>query len=226
MKIKYLFALAFLVVLSIVSIYSFRDKAFSDSIFAQNNRIEDKKQKMNVRENFAAANLASLLSGQGISLDDTAILPARVENSQTILIRLESPGQLSPESDFTSQFPRNSALTLIENKESGAGLARQRNFELSPNQILIIAVNKDKQALWWHLQSDPRIVRAEAGDEAGKLSAHPIIYRNAAEMLVAIPSDDAITEIYFFHPNWNGQTFDLEKIGSLPLSPDATQGGF
>jgi hypothetical protein len=106
---------------------------------------------------------------------------------------------------------------LYKSEISGEGLARQRRLELSPQQILVVSLDKKQRVLWWSLENDPRLLRLETSDESGRLSGGNVIYQNDAELLVSLPADSAITDVRLYHPNWDGSKFQLEAIGSLEL---------
>lgn len=175
------------------------------------------KQMMPQREISNLKHLTELLTSEGISLDERVLLPSRVNQSRTILARWKSADISSLEKPFTDDMTQEGLLSPLEIKSNKGALMRQRSFELSPTQILVVAVNQNDQALWWNLMPDPRLVRAETIDAAGNFSGK-MIYRNSVEMLVSFPSDDAITELHFYHPNWNGQSYSLESIGNFSLS--------
>lgn len=161
--------------------------------------------------------LKPLLLSDGISTDETILLPARVNQSRTILVRWESAGISSLEKQFTTEVGQRGSLSLLKIKPNQGSLTRQRSFELSPNELLIVMVNQNNQMLWWDLTPDPRLLRAESADAAGNLSGKTL-YRAGMEMLVSYPSDEKIAELRFYHPSWDGQSYSLESIGNLPLT--------
>ncbi|MDQ3132939.1 MAG: hypothetical protein M3Q99_19590 [Acidobacteriota bacterium] len=163
------------------------------------------------------SHLKTLLAADNLQFDETAMLSPQVEKSQTFFIRLKN--QQSASNDSLSNTPSGkSELFLQQIKNSSQGVARQRSLELSTTQILIVALNEKQQVLWWHLQTDPRILRLETADDAGRLSNPDVIYRDETDLLVSLPDDETITETRFYHPNWDGREFSLELIGSLNIA--------
>lgn len=161
--------------------------------------------------------LKALLTADNLHFDETAMLSPQIEKSQTLLVRLEN--QETAASDAIAAAPSGKTeLFLKQIKTSAHGLARQRSLELSTTQILIVALNEKQQVLWWTLQTDPRILRLETADDAGRLSNPDVVYRNEADLLVSLPVDATITETRFYRPNWNGKEFSLELIGSLDIA--------
>lgn len=215
-------AIGMAIILSAGIIYLGFSTNFSNlrRVSAQINKVETENRKIENsvvnRENMISRNLSALLSNKEVSLDETKMLPNRVESSKTIRVSFKPLDRSAGESKFSEQKPAANLLKQSELKVSDQPLMRQRGFELSPTQILIVSVDGEKQVLWWSLQPDPRVFRAETSDDAGNLSGKTI-YLNDADMLVSFPAAKEINELYFYSPIWNGKTFDLELIGSLNL---------
>ena len=160
--------------------------------------------------------LKMLLAADNLHFEESAMLPPQIEKSQTLLIRLKN--QNAAVNNALSDAPSGKTeLFLRQVKTSDRGLARQRSLELSTTQILIVALNEKQQVLWWTLQTDPRILRLETADDTGRLSNPDSVYFNEADLLVSLPADETITETRFYHPNWDGEEFSLELIGSLNI---------
>jgi hypothetical protein len=167
-----------------------------------------------ITEAMNIASLNALLKNHGVRVVDPALLHAQTEQSQTILVRFQSVDNNSTDG-FSAQMSENIQVSLLSVKTETGALSRQRVLELSPFQVLVVAVNAQKQVLWWDLQPDPRQFRAETSDQAGRLSGKTL-YRNESEMLVSLPADAAIAEVLFYHPVWDGvSTYSLDQIGGL-----------
>jgi hypothetical protein len=165
------------------------------------------------RTNMSFKNLATLLAGENVRFDEAKLLPNRADASSIIRVKLETPATSAAESEFSEAKPETSVIQLVDSKNSAA-LTRQRNFELAPTQILIVSLNADRQLLWWDLQPDPRLFRAETSDADGVLSGKTL-YRNDVEMLVNVPAAKGITELAFYSPVWDGENYTLKLIGNL-----------
>ena len=162
------------------------------------------------------ASLNALLAADGVRVDDAALLPPKAEQSQTIFVRLQS-GDNDFADGFSAQVPKNIAVSLLKMKTETGALSRQRIFELSADQILGVAVNAQKQVLWWAVQPDPIVFRAEVSDNSGRLSGKAR-YRQETEMLVSLPAAAGIAEVRLYRPIWDGvSTYSLELIGGLNL---------
>lgn len=172
------------------------------------------------REVSNLSRLKSLLLSDGIIADEKILLPARVNQSQTILVRLESADMSSSEKQFTTEIAQEGSLSLLDIKLNKGSLTRQRSFEVSPTQVLVVMVNQNNQMLWWDTMPDPRLLRSESADATGNLNGKTL-YRTSAVMPVSYPSDEGITDLRFYHPNWDGQSYSLKSIGSLYLASAA-----
>jgi hypothetical protein len=194
-------------------ISSFISEAQSDQTRAET----DAKLPVSLhRTNMILNNLATLLANENIRFDEAKLLPNQTDESATLRVNLKSATSSADEKEFSEAKSDTSIIQLIDSKKSSA-LTRQRNFELAPTQILIVSLNADRQILWWDLQPDPRIFRAETSDESGNLSGKTL-YRNDAEMLVNVPAAKGITELAFYLPIWDGKNYTLKQIGNLNLS--------
>jgi len=171
-------------------------------------------QKIPQRESSNLDQLTSLLSGDGISVDNATLLPSRVNQSRTVLARWKTTDTFSSEKPFTTEMAQEGTLSLLKIKSNQGSLARQRSLEFSTTQILIVMLNQNNQVLWWDLMPDPRLFRAETADTKGYISGE-MLYRTNVEMLVSYPLDNAITELRFYRPDWDGQSYSLRSIGNL-----------
>ncbi len=164
-------------------------------------------------ENMNTTKLNALLENKDLRVEESKLLPTRIERSQTILVRLKSDNL----SDFATELSENAEVSLLQVKDESGPLSRQRVLEMSPSQILIVAVDQQNQVLWWNLQPDPRLIRAETSDDSGHLSGKTL-YRQDADMLVSLPEDQLISEVRFYNPVWDGiGSYSLKDIGSLNM---------
>lgn len=184
------------------------DKSQTDS---SQNKLENASKN---RENMISEIFSALLFNQELTFNKAKLLPNQVDESKTFHIRLDSVAQSNSVSRFSDLKPETNSIELLEIKTRPQSLTRQRTFELSPTQILIVFTDAQKQVLWWDLQPDPRILRAETSDKAGNLSGKTL-YRITADMLVTFPADEKITELFLYSPEWDGKNYSLELIGQL-----------
>ena len=94
------------------------------------------------------------------------------------------------------------------------GLPKRRSAELSPTQVVVVALDAEGRMRWCGLVADPRLLRAEVSDPGGELTGR-VIYRDSAEFVLQYPDDETITEIRLYHPDWDGQKFSLALLGAV-----------
>jgi hypothetical protein len=105
------------------------------------------------------------------------------------------------------------ALARASVRREGA-LPKQRSAELSPTQVVVVALDAEGRMRWCGLVADPRLLRAEFPGPGGELSGQ-VLYRESAEFVVHYPDDDNVAEVRLYHPDWDGQKFSLELVGAV-----------
>jgi hypothetical protein len=100
---------------------------------------------------------------------------------------------------------------VLEDKKRQGSLAAQRSLELSPTQVLIVAVDEKNYLKWWSIIPDPRVVRAEVQAPAGDLQSKEY-YLSDLTLVVAFPDDPKIVNLQFYHPFWTGTDFELKLL--------------
>lgn len=157
--------------------------------------------------------LALLLANSGVHVE--ASLPQFDGRSYKDLhVRWES-SVASGQNTLIKQPGIGRFAVLSASKKSGS-LPRARSLELSPNQLLAIAVDGKNSLRWWKLLLDPRLVRAEAPNANGDLQGEEL-YLTKVEFWVAIPDDPDIKEVRLYHPRWTGRDFQLELVSVLTV---------
>jgi hypothetical protein len=105
-------------------------------------------------------------------------------------------------------------LAIVGERRSAAAPARRRGLQLSEHELLVVALDSTRRVKSWTAVADPRVVRYETADEAGRLVDGGTVYRSDVRFHVEIPDDPAIGEVQIFHPRWNGQAFELESLAA------------
>jgi hypothetical protein len=108
------------------------------------------------------------------------------------------------------------AFAVIERRALTTGPARQRNPELSSDQVVVRTYDAGGRLVHTQLVPDPRVVRAEVAQPDGALSGERL-NRTATELLLTVPDSPPPREIRLFHPRWTGTAFALEPLGVIPL---------
>jgi hypothetical protein len=117
-----------------------------------------------------------------------------------------SPGTVRPADIFT----------LLARRTLPGLVSRQRNPEVSSDQIAILAVNAEGTEIDGQLIPDPRILRVEQPGPNGELRGEVLHHVNT-ELLITIPDDPVIVELRLYKPRWTGTTFILDLLGEIPL---------
>lgn len=124
---------------------------------------------------------------------------------------VKAPEFIDPARD---QYDRGSEFTVVGERKDVGSLPRLRAIELSSEQILMVGVNSQEELQAWSLIADPRVLRVEAPDSAGKLRGK-VLHRSTPEFHVNVPVDLEITELRFYQPHWTGKAFTLELLGAV-----------
>jgi hypothetical protein len=114
--------------------------------------------------------------------------------------------------------PPAADFALLQRRAVTGPLPRQRNPQLSEDQLVAIAVDAAGRESDWQLIKDPRVLRAEFPDDTGRLSGQ-VMHRTEAEFLLTLPALGTYTEVRMYQPVWTGTEFRLRFLGSIPLTP-------
>lgn len=146
-----------------------------------------------------------------------AAAQATDDTSVQFKLRLTSPTPRAVDSsELIPQPPSSPSISVIDKKVAAAPVPKQRDARLSPDQIVVVAIDAHGREIYRASRHDPRIVRAEAGNDNGDLVLKKR-YRQDVQFSVALPNDPRIREIRLFKPIWNGKSFQLESIGVTPI---------
>ena len=156
--------------------------------------------------------LASLLSSEGVRVD--APLTTESHAYRELRVRWQSSTSAGSNELLKQSGPGNITLFAAARKEGI--LPRDRSLELSPNQILMIAVDGKSALRWWKLMLDPRLIRSETTASTGELKGEDH-YLAAVDFIINYPDDPEIKEVRLYHPRWTGKDFQLELLSTLPI---------
>jgi hypothetical protein len=133
-----------------------------------------------------------------------------------IRVRMSVGGTASEGQRFLPFRPESARMEIRERRTVPGNLPRQRRPELSEDLLVIVAVNTRGEEIYRTSQPDPRLLRAETADEAGRLTS-TLLYLENVDFWVALPDDPDLDKIVFFHPLWTGVVFNLVPIGEVRL---------
>jgi hypothetical protein len=157
----------------------------------------------------------TLLSAAGVEVGTAADTSAPARAHRVLRVSWEADKATLPK-PAAAQYrnaPGRVALMSASARREG-GLPKQRSAELSPTQVVVVALDAEGQMRWCGLVVDPRLLRAEVPGPDGELTGQ-VIYKESAEFVVQYPDDGAVTEVRLYHPDWDGQKFSLELVGAV-----------
>lgn len=160
--------------------------------------------------------LESLLSPFGIGVGS---LPARAQAASHRELRLRWDAKdgaqgAAQTADAQEAAAQAGALVLVERRAREGGLAVPRSLEMSPEQVLVVALDAASRLRWWTLIYDPRILRAESLTPDLQVRGQ-VFYRATADFSLAVPDDAAITQLRFFKPTPDGDALTLRPLAAL-----------
>lgn len=156
----------------------------------------------------------TLLAGQ-MSADKPSSA-ANVETVKVILIRFDPPSEKSILKPLREQPPKVHRFSTIEHRRLPESPPRQRNPELSSEQLVILALNEQGREVTRIIIPDPRLIRAETAGPLGEITSK-LLYRETGTFTVAIPDYPSIQNLKICHPHWTGNKFILEPLGEIQL---------
>jgi hypothetical protein len=159
----------------------------------------------------------ALLAASGVevgpALNTTAASSSRAHRELKISWEADKAALPHPAAAQYKNAAGRVALASANVRREG-GLPKQRSAELSPTQVVVVALDSEGRMRWCGLVTDPRLLRAEGPGPDGELTGQ-VIYKESAEFIVQYPDDDAVVEVRLYHPDWDGQKFSLELVGAV-----------
>jgi hypothetical protein len=158
----------------------------------------------------------ALLKASGVEVGAAPSAAAAARSHRELRVSWEADKSALPKAEEAAQYknaPGRAALARAAVRREGA-LPKQRSAELSPTQVVVVALDAEGRMRWCGLVHDPRLLRAEWPGPDGELTGQ-VVYRESAEFVVSYPDDETIAEIRLYHPDWDGQKFSLELVGAV-----------
>jgi hypothetical protein len=166
---------------------------------------------------FLSERVRGLLASAGVEVGPAANTasdaPGRSHRELRVSWEADKAALPQPAAVQYRNAPGRVALSRAAVRREG-GLPKQRSAELSPTQVVVVALDAEGRMRWCGLVADPRLLRAEVPGPDGELTGQ-VIYRESAEFVVSYPDDEAIAEIRLYHPDWDGQDFSLAPVGAV-----------
>jgi len=148
----------------------------------------------------------------------SAVSSASAQGIQELRFRWDAPASSGAPAEGAAAAPPPSAFTLLGRQRAHGPLPRQRNPELSPDHVVVVAEDAHGRMLDWQVVADPRVLRAEFPGPTGQLSGQRL-RQPSAEFMITIPDDPDLAVLRLYRPRWTGRGFALDPLGSVPLPP-------
>jgi hypothetical protein len=168
------------------------------------------------KENRIRNKLAELLSGVGVHVGKALPIADGITYRE-LRVRWQSSGTATQTGSVNLlQSPTAGVLTAVASTNKNGALPRQRSFELSTNQILVIGLDRNAELRCWQLMLDPRLVRSETPVVTGETRGEEYYLPNV-DFVITYPDDPEIQELRVYRPLWTGKNFQLELISTLAV---------
>jgi len=160
------------------------------------------------RQPLIEAQLRDLLTPVGVEVSP-GFQPPEEQNVRDAAISWESS---QPRKTALSTEQTGGKFTVSNLQLRRASLPRRRAVELAETEIFVAAVDENNRLVWWHIMGDPRVLRSEAVAASGEVFGR-ILYLPNVDFSISFPAEPAIKEVRLYHPQWNGERFQLIQIG-------------
>jgi hypothetical protein len=160
-----------------------------------------------------------LLLTIAISVPSAQEPPAPLTAAEFDALQKRIPTKPLPSSEWVLTVPaaaRRGQVALLQppvQRPLAFPLARERNPQLAPDRLVVVAVDAAGAPIDWRIVADPRVVRSETPDATGLLSGTVLTY-SQAELRVAIAGSADIRELRIYKPRWTGDAWELDPIAA------------
>lgn len=164
------------------------------------------------RQTLISDQLASLLTPAGVQVV-AGFQAQETESYRQLQVHWETPA--ASKSAVNAQQTIGT-LAIRQSRRGTGNLPRRRSLELADTEVLVIATDDNSRMLWWHVMTDPRLLRAESINANREISGG-VSYLAQVDFLIAYPDDPAIKELRIYHPEWTGAEFRLISLAILSV---------
>jgi hypothetical protein len=156
-------------------------------------------------------------TGLGVSAGGSPEAAAAVV-PQSFLVQWDSGQDKAEESiAVPAGSPIPGRFTLAEQRPGAGSLPRQRFPELSPERLVVAAVDRSQQLLAWVVIPDPRLLRSELPDARGEMR-HQSFYRSTVQFWAHLSAAAEASELHIYQPVWQGEEFTLKQLATIALA--------
>jgi hypothetical protein len=93
---------------------------------------------------------------------------------------------------------------------------RERDPQIGPDEIVVVAVDAQGREVGWHHLKDPRLVRSEQPGPGGLLSGQ-VLYRSETELVVRVPDGLGVAALRVYELQSSGREPILQGLGTIRL---------
>jgi hypothetical protein len=158
----------------------------------------------------------ALPAAQRDAADLSRIPTASASATQELTVRWTSSPGANGSVITPGARPASTGFQLLERRPVPGALPRQRNPQLSSDQLVVIGVDAAGREIDWQTVKDPRIIRAESAGADGQLSGQ-VLYRTDAEFLLTVPAGSVFTTVRLYETVWTGGQFLLRYVGAIAV---------
>ena len=114
-------------------------------------------------------------------------------------------------------------IELVESRPVSGQPQQQRDPQLSPHHLVVVAIDDEDRELWRTVIADPLFVRGETTDSSGELVSTEIVLQQAKSPVV-VPDDPRMRGLRVFRPVWTGEEFVLNLVNTVDLPSEDAAG--
>ena len=93
----------------------------------------------------------------------------------------------------------------------------ERDPQLSPDRLVVVAIDSAGRDVGWQMVADPSIIRAEGPGPSGVLTGQTL-RRSETSFLLTVPeTTPPVVELRVFKPRWTGTSFVLDQLGTVGI---------
>ena len=114
-------------------------------------------------------------------------------------------------------LPEVNRFEVVRRSVITGALPRERDPQIGPDELVVVAVDAQGREVAWHHVKDPRIVRSEQPGPGGLLSGQ-VLHRTEAELVLLVPESLGATSLRVYEPQADGREPSLRGLGTIAIT--------
>jgi len=144
-------------------------------------------------------------------------LSAAATATVEVTIQWETPGATVAARPGSATAVSSDQFQAVASRIVASQLPRERDPQLSEDQLVVMAVDEMGEDVGWQLVKDPSIVRSEQPGTSGQLSG-TVLRQSGATFVVTLPRvSPTIGKLHVYKPRWTGAGFTLTLLGDVSI---------